>query len=83
MWEMRLNIVEWDHFKIQTLQVVKINISGVFFLHFWKSNICTDQLDVQEANVSVSQLHRIRHHIVGSWSAEGWFTCARLVGFGY
>ena len=22
------------------------------FVHFWKSNICTDQLDVQEANVS-------------------------------
>ena len=34
-------------------------------MHFWKSNICTDQLGVQEANVSISQLHRISDHIVG------------------
>ena len=53
------------------------------FVHVWKSNICPDQLDVQEANVSVSQLHRIRNHIVGCRFAYGWFTCARLVGFGY
>ena len=57
--------------------------SGGVLCIFGKSNICTDQLDVQEANVSVSQLHRIRDHIVGCWFANGWFTCARLVGFGY
>ena len=32
---------------------LKINIRRSF-VHFWKSNICTDQLDVQEANVSHS-----------------------------
>ena len=31
-------------------------------MHLWKSNICTDQLDVQETNVSVSQLYGIRDH---------------------
>ena len=50
---------------------------------FWKSNICTDQLDLQEANVSVAQLHWIRNHIVGCWFADEWFTGARLVGVGY
>ena len=39
--------------------------SGGVLCIFWNSNICTDQLDVQEANVSVSQLHRIRDRIVG------------------
>ena len=34
------------------------------FVHVWKSNICTDQLDAQEANVGISQVHRIRDHIV-------------------
>ena len=53
------------------------------FVLFWKSNICTDQLDVQEANVSISPFHRIRNQTVGCWFAYGWFTCARLVGFGY
>ena len=57
--------------------------SGGVLLHFWKANICTDQLDVQEANVSISQLHRIRNHIAGCWFAYGWFICARLMGFGH
>ena len=35
---------------------------------------CTDQFDVQEATASISQLHRIRHHIVGCWFAYGWFS---------
>ena len=85
MWETRLSIVDWGYFKIQILQEMlktqKINIRRSFVL-FRKSNICTDQLDVQEANVSISQLHRIRNHIVGCWFAYGWFTCARLVGSG-
>ena len=61
---------------------LKINIRRSF-VHFWKSNIYTVQLDVQEANVSVSQLHRIRDHIVGCWFAYRRFTCAWLVGFGH
>ena len=60
MCEMRLNIVEDSK-----------STSGGVLVHFWKSHTCTDQLDVQEANVSVSQLHRIRDHIVGCWFADG------------
>ena len=31
-------------------------------MHLQKSNICSHSLDVQEANVSVSQFHRIRNY---------------------
>ena len=47
-------------------------------MHFWRSIICAGQLDVQEANVSISQLHRIRDHIAGCWFAYGWFTLLAL-----
>ena len=53
------------------------------FCAFSEVEHCTDQLAVKKANVSVSQLHRVRDHIVGCWFAYGGFTCARLVGFGY
>ena len=55
---------------------LKINIKRSC-VHFWKSNICTDQLDVQEANVSVAQLYRIRGQIVGCWFADA---CTRETG---
>ena len=63
---------------------LKINIRRVF-LHSWKSNMCTNQLDVQEANVSVAQLYWywVRTHIVGCWFAFGRFTCAWLLGVGH
>ena len=61
---------------------LKINIRRSFCA-FWKSNICADQFDVQEADVGISQLHRIRNHLAGYWFAYGWFTCARLMGFGH
>ena len=41
------------------------------------------KLDVQEANVSVSQLHSVRDNIIGCWFAYVWSTCTRLVGFGH
>ena len=59
------------------------DFAGSSWRHFGKSNICTDQLDVQEADDSISQLHRIINHIVGCWFAYGRSACARLVGFGY
>ena len=31
-------------------------------MYLWKSNICSHRLDVQEANVSVSQFHRIGNY---------------------
>ena len=54
---------------------LKINIKRSF-VHSWKSSICSDQLDVQEANVSASQFWRIRDHVVGCWLAYG-----RFMGF--
>ena len=48
---MRLNVVDLGCFKIQTLlATLKSPNSDIrrSFVHFWKSNICTDQLDVQE-----------------------------------
>ena len=85
MWETLQNNADWDYFKTPILQeILRIqNLHQRETLRFWKSNICTDQLDVQEAEVSVSQLHRIRDHIVGCWFAHGCFTCARLLGFGH
>ena len=56
----------------------KINIRRSF-VHFWKSNICTNQLDVQESDDSVAQLWWIRDHIVGCWFVYGRFTFWDLV----
>ena len=67
MWAMRLNIVDWGYCKIQTLQgdlEDSDSTSGLVLCIFGSRTFCTDQLDAQGANVSVSQLHRIRYHIV-------------------
>ena len=56
---------------------LKINIRRRF-VHLSRSVV-----HVQEANVSIPQLNRIRNHIAGCWFAYGWFTCARLMGSGY
>ena len=42
----RLSIVNWGYFKIQILQEILKTQNH----HHWKSNICADQLNVQEAN---------------------------------
>ena len=47
------------------------NQQQAFFVHLWKSNICTHQLDLQEADVSISQLKRITDHIVVCLFAYG------------
>ena len=61
---------------------LKINIMAEFCATL-EVDICTDHLDVQEANVSVSQLCRIRDHIVGCWFAYGQLTCASHVWLGH
>ena len=61
---------------------LKINIRSSF-VHVWKSNFCTNQLDVQKANLSVSQLYGTWSNFVGCWFADGRSTCAWLVGFVY
>ena len=41
-------------------------------MYLWKSNVCSHKLDLQEANVSVSQFHRIgfffRWMLVCEWT---------------
>ena len=44
MWETQLSIVDWGNSKTLTL---------------WQSNICHHQLDVQEANFSLTHVYRI------------------------
>ena len=34
-------------------------------VRFWKSYICSNQLDVQETNFSFAQFNRIRNHFLG------------------
>ena len=60
---------------------LKINFR-VSLVYLWKPNFCPSQLDVQEANVSIPQFHRIWNYFVGCWIANGWTTCSRLLGRG-
>ena len=43
---------------------------------FWKPNVCSHKLDVQQANVTVSQFHRIGIYFVGCWFANGRYSCS-------
>ena len=49
-------------------------------LHFWKSFIRSNKLDVQETNFSFTQFNRIRNHFFGYWIEIGWFTCSGIMG---
>ena len=59
---------------------LKMNIRRSY-VHLRKSN--TNQLDMQKANVSVSQLHRIWDHFAGCWFEYGRVTVAGFMGFGH
>ena len=49
---------------------------------FWKSNICSNELDVQETNGCFSQFNRIRNHLFGRWIEVGRDSRSRLMGSG-
>ena len=51
-------------------------------MYFRKSNIGSHKLGVQEANVSVSQFHRIGIYVFGCFSANGWNSCSPSMGCG-
>ena len=51
-------------------------------MYFRKSNLCSHKLDVHEANVTISQFHRIGICFFGCWFANGWNLCSRSVGCG-
>ena len=59
----------------------KINIRWTF-VHFWKSNICTNKLDVQETDCGLTQLNRSRAKISWCRFTHGWNTCSWCLGFG-
>ena len=45
---------------------------GWNIVHFWKSYICSDKLDVYETNFSFAQFNRIRNHFLGCRIEVGW-----------
>ena len=49
-------------------------------VHFGKSYVCSNQLDVQETNFSFAQLNKIRNHFFGCRFEDGRFSRALLVG---
>ena len=53
---------------------------GRNIVHFWKSYICSNKLDVQETNYCFSQFNRIRNHLFGHWTEIGWVACSGTVG---
>ena len=59
---------DWDFFRRPW--GLEINIGGSF-VHIWKSYTCSYQLDVQEANIGITQFHRIGNNFIVCWIADG------------
>ena len=60
MWETPHNNADWDCFRTLILPgFLKIQNRHIF-VQFWKSHVCANNLDVQETNISLTQLN-------GSW----------------
>ena len=77
MCETRLNIVDWVCSKFMTLLATLKTLNqhqGEYYVSL--ENICSHRLVVQEANVSVSQFHRIGNYFVGCGFANGWYPCS-------
>ena len=53
---------------------------GRNILCFWKSYICSNQLDVQETNSRFAQFNRIWNHLSGHWTEIRWFACSGTMG---
>ena len=58
---------------------LKINLRRCL-VFFWKQNNCPSELDVQEANVSVTQFFRIQSYFTGCWTSNGPVTRAGSLG---
>ena len=84
MWATLLSIVDWVYFKTQTLlatlrtQHLPLEESCVYS----EAEHLDRKFDVQEANDSVSQFHRIGRYFFGFWFANGWTACFRSLGHG-
>ena len=75
-WWTRHHTADWVYSKTQTLQEVlrTRNLHRWCHVHFLKSYVCPNQLDVQEANFSFTQFYRVWNHFFGCWIAHGWVT---------
>ena len=76
MWVTLQNNADWDCFKTPILREI-LGIQNpllVNIVHFWKSYICSNQLDVQETNCRFAQLNRIRNHFFGCRIEVGWYS---------
>ena len=51
-------------------------------VHFGKSYVCSNRLDVQETNISFSQFNRIWNYLSGHGTEIGWFACSGIRGNG-
>ena len=60
---------------------LRINLR-VNLMYVRKLNMCSHKLDVQEANLSISQFCRIRDYFAGCWFANGRYPCSWFVGCG-
>ena len=70
MWVILQSNADWDCLKTPILpEILRIqkSTSGGTSCVFWKSFICSNQLDVQETNLSFTQFNRIRNHLFGRW----------------
>ena len=52
-------------------------------VRLWKSYICSNRLDVSEANIIFKQFNRIRNHLFRCWIEIGWHSRSRLMGSDY
>ena len=74
---MQHHIVDWVYSKTQVLLVtLKTQSQHQEELYV----LC--ELDVQEADISISQFYRIGILFFGCWIANGWITCSRFLGYG-
>ena len=53
----------------------------VNIVHFRKSYICSNKLDVQETNCCFSQFNRIWNHLFGHWTEIRWVACSGIQMF--
>ena len=62
----------WDYLKTPILRVKRC-------VRFRKSYICSNKLDVQETNFSVTQFNRIRNHFCGCRIEVRWYSALDLL----
>ena len=61
---------------------LKINIRWTF-VYFWKPNICTNKLDVEETDLSFTRFNWSRGHLCWCRFTHGWNTSSWSLGFGH